>query len=1527
VGRGERPTVEEYARRYPQLAPVLRLTLPALEAVRASGPDGLPNVAPAVGEQEAVGRLGEYRVVREIGRGGMGVVYEAEQVSLGRRVALKVLPFAAALDARQLARFKNEAQAAAHLQHQNIVPVYGVGCERGVHYYAMQLVEGRSLAALIDELRRRAGPADPEATGPFAPAPAAADTAGPLAGAPSTQRSTRAPAYFRSVAQLGVQAAEALEHAHQLGVIHRDVKPANLMVDGRGNLWITDFGLAQVQSDTRLTLTGDLVGTLRYMSPEQALAQRVGVDHRTDVYSLGATLYELLTLEPVFAGRDRQELLRQIALDEPRLPRRLNRAIPADLETIVLRALEKGPAQRYATAQELADDLERWLKDEPIRARPPSLFVRARKWGRRHPSVAWSAVVGLAVALVAAAASIGWAVGDRAARRATVAVQVRDSLNAARALSAENRLAAAREKVAEARAQLGSYRAALGGLAAEVDAAEAELERFQQFQERIERAQEAETAPLLEAALAADGSRGRAATRPPRWLSGRRPAAAVPFLLEALGRYQILERDDWDSTLEGGLLGKGQVEHIRRRAYAVLLWLADDVLDRQAEHRSGRKLSPQAAAGAALAYLGKAESAHPPTLALYSLRWRCHKALGDEAAARADKQRADRAAPTLAVDHYLRGQAAHDAKQLAQGAQAFEAALRVEPTHYWSLMHLGYCLCDLGQGPEDFVGAARVFTGCILKRPEHAHAYYCRGLAYARLRLYHKAVADYSRAIEFDPKHAEAWDNRGTAYFNLGQWDKAVANFSRAIELSPRSDTAHNNLGAALRGKAQLDEAIAAFRQAIRLNKDLPEAHYNLGNALQDKGKLDEAITAFHEAIRLNEAFPEAHNNLGVALKGKGKVDDAIAAFREAIRLNKDYPEAHDNLGSVLQGKGKLDEAIAEHREAIRLNKDSAEAHNNLGNALHDKGKLDEAIAEHREALRLNKDYAEAHNNLGRALKAKGKVDEAIAEYREAIRLNKALHQAHSNLGNALSEQGKYKEAEAACREAIRLEPGSAYAHNNLGSALSKQGKYKEAEAAYREAIRLKYDYPLAHINLGDALRDNGQVDEAIAAYRKAIQLEPGLRRAHVNLGAILCDRKRDYEGAIVAFQEAIRFNKDDPEAHYNLGVALDAKGKVDDAIAAYRQAIRLNKAYAEAHNNLGVALDAKGKVDDAIAAYRQAIASKKGFAKAHVNLGRLLCDRKRDYEGAIVAFKEAIRLNKDDPEAHNNLGVALNAKGKVDDAIAAHRQAIRLNKAYAEAHYGLGNSLRAKGKVDDAIAAFREAIRLKKDYAEAHCNLGFALRLEGRFTESLRAYQTGHALGSRRKAWGYPSAAWVSRAERLVELDARLAKVLKGEVEPANPVERAELGWLCQQPYKRHNAAAARFYAEAFAAEPKLAQDLRAQHRYNAACAAALAGCGQGKDAERLRPVDRLALRRQALTWLRAELGSWTSRVAAGEVGRSQLARTLTYWQKDTYLAGLRDAEALKALPADERQACRKLWADVAYTLVHARQPTPPKK
>ncbi len=367
----------------------------------------------------APGRLGDFEIGREIGRGGMGVVYEAVQLSLGRRVALKVLPFAAMLDPNRLQRFQNEARAAACLHHANIVPIFAVGCDRGVHFYAMQYIEGRNLAVLIHDARRQAR-LPPEDSDP-SPAPdgrptdvhppaVAPDASTHVQAAVPTERPRTPDVSFQTAARLAVQAAEALHHAHEQGVIHRDVKPANVIVDAAGRLWVTDFGLAQVQSDPRLTTTGNLIGTLRYMSPEQASGDQT-VDHRTDIFSLGATLYELLALRPAFGGRDRAKVLRRVVQDEPKPPRRIDPSIPADLETIVGKAMAKSPADRYPTALALADDLRRFLDDKPILAKRPSLLEKAARWSRRRRRLVGAVIGVLLLAVCGLAAStvlISW---------------------------------------------------------------------------------------------------------------------------------------------------------------------------------------------------------------------------------------------------------------------------------------------------------------------------------------------------------------------------------------------------------------------------------------------------------------------------------------------------------------------------------------------------------------------------------------------------------------------------------------------------------------------------------------------------------------------------------------------------------------------------------------------------------------------------------------------------------------------------------------------------------------------------------------------------------------------------------------------------------------------------------------------------------------------------------------------------------------------------------------------------------------
>jgi len=429
---GERPPLREYLNRYPELASDIRELFPAMIAIERVKEHQQEDWHEAASPPSpALQQLGDFRIIREIGKGGMGIVYEAEQVSLGRRVALKVIPKQLLVDVRTKHRFQREAKAAARLHHTNIVPIFGVGEHDGLPYYVMQFIHGAGLDVVIKELARMepGGPlpagsyptslcdasivAQSLATGvyqsaaaldsgaittahvPYSP-PALTTVSSDSSGFTSSVRLTgqgesrssgkaRKLTYWQSVARVGMQVADALEYAHRQGILHRDIKPSNLLLDARGTVWVTDFGLAKSDDQQDLTRSSDVLGTLRYMPPE---AFDGNTDARSDVYSLGLTIYELLCLRPAFDKNQRMHLTKQVTTDEPARMNRLNPHVPRDLVTIVHKAIERDPAHRYRTANELATDLQHFIDDEPIQARrvsPREHFVR---WCRHNPLVA-----------------------------------------------------------------------------------------------------------------------------------------------------------------------------------------------------------------------------------------------------------------------------------------------------------------------------------------------------------------------------------------------------------------------------------------------------------------------------------------------------------------------------------------------------------------------------------------------------------------------------------------------------------------------------------------------------------------------------------------------------------------------------------------------------------------------------------------------------------------------------------------------------------------------------------------------------------------------------------------------------------------------------------------------------------------------------------------------------------------------------------------------------------------------------------
>jgi serine/threonine protein kinase/tetratricopeptide (TPR) repeat protein len=1028
------------------------------------------------------GTLGDFRILREVGRGGMGVVYEAEQLSLHRHVALKVLPFAGTLDPRQLQRFRNEAQAAACLHHTNIVPVYYVGQDRGVHYYAMQFIEGQTLASLIHQLRQaQAAPAaaPPEGTMAYTPPRGPATESAALQATSAT--GSRGRDHFRRVAALGVQAAEALEYAHQMGVIHRDVKPANLLLDGRGNLWVTDFGLAHVQSEASLTLSGDLVGTLRYMSPEQALAKRVVIDHRTDVYSLGVTLYELLTLRPAFAGKDRQELLRQIAFEEPAAPRRVSKAVPAELETIVLKAVEKNPADRYGTARELADDLRRWLEDKPIRARRPGLVQRLAKWSRRHRALTVSAAAVLLLAVVGLAVS--------------TALIARAQGRTAKALAAEaEQRRVAEEREAETRAVLdfveGRVFAAArpegqeGGLGHDVSLRQA-VEAALPFVDKSFADQ-----PLIEARL-------RLTLGKSFWRLGEAKIAAEQFQKARALYAKHLGPDHPDTLMSMNNLANSY-DDLGRDAEA--LRLREETLElRQA------KLGPD----------------HLDTLKSMNNLANSYADLGRHAVAlKLREETLELCKAKLGPDHPLTLDSMHNLANSygAHGRHADALKLNEET--------LALYKAKLGPNHPATFGSMNNLALSYGNHGRHADA----------LTLLEQTLA--LQKAKLPPNHPDtlnSMNNLAVSYGNLGRHGDALQLHQETLALRkaklgpdhPATLGSMNNLAHRYRALGRHDEACKLHQETLALRKaKLRPNHPDTLSSMQalavsygDLGRHDEARKLREELLVACRAkFGPDHpatlnsmNDLALTYADLGRHGEARKLEEEtlALRKAKYNPSRSDTIGSMRNlAKGYHD--LGRYAHAVRLSEQAL--------ALH-KARLG---PDHRNTLVTMLNLANSYYDLGRLTDAFKLREETLALCQAKLGPNDRVTLiSMNNLAWQLATcpDAKLRDPKRAvelAKKVVELTPAEGTYWNTLGACYYRSGDFKAGIEALEKSMKLRaggdsndwFFLAMAHRQLGRQDEARKWYDQAVAWMDRHQPRNAEMRRFRAEAAELLGLRK-----------------------------------------------------------------------------------------------------------------------------------------------------------------------------------------------------------------------------------------------------------------------------------------------------------------------------------------------------------------------------------------------------------------------------------
>jgi tetratricopeptide (TPR) repeat protein/tRNA A-37 threonylcarbamoyl transferase component Bud32 len=974
-----------------------------------------------------------------IGAGGMGQILRATDPVIGREIAIKTLHPKLLSNKSTLRRFQREAQITGRLEHPNIVPVHEARqTPDGTHFFSMKLVGGQSLAELLGDLRVLSDQGN------------------------SAHDGTRLLPEF-------IKVCEAMEFAHSRGVIHRDLKPANIMIGSFGEVLVMDWGLAKsdlshpgetsvelrtidseeergrsdldaIPIDSFQTRDGSIMGTLAYMPPEQAEGKIQEIDQQSDLYSLGAILYELLTLRPPRRGKQDVYILSQILHGELPPPRECNPKafVPRDLEAVVLKAMAQDKADRYVNVSEMKADLQAFLQGRTLEAATYNPLQWMVKWIARNRKMC----IGATGVLLIATGFFGFQRWSLFASNRDRALEWIEEVGDVAVLT-------------EATSVIGSDGRERRDTPEESRRREVAIETYAAAANALDRA--LEVFPGNEA------------------VRKRRREIGIKIGMMALGgRDYLFARQSFRQLRNHGLSEEEVVRWIRKvekvrtgvldwrkdRLVALLARLSEGLKNTDDEEATDFLLEDCVAEARAYRDPQTVEILGEDLKVLTEMARKAREAGGTVTWTQAQRDRAKFICRVL-------GRLGLPACVKPLGEWMLEIASTKESHRDDELVReAGIALCNTrNERAHSYLVKARPrmgFNSTLWKQiervfvrvpepggrsqPETAKAYTNRGLARQAKKDLDGAIQNYSQAIQIDPKWVDAYINRGNARKYKGDLTGAIQDYDQAIALDPKSTTAYLNRGNARKYLGDLDGAIQDYDQAIALDPKYAKAYNNRGNARQAKGDLHGAIEDFNKATEIDPKDPKSYSNRGNARRAKGDLDRAIEDYSKAIELDPKYAEAYGNRGNARRAKGDLAGAIEDYDRSIEISPRSARLYGNRGNARQAKGDLDGAIQDYDQAIEISPGLAPLYLNRGSVWQAKRNLDEAIQDYSRAIRLKPQFALPYAYRGFALQVSGDLPGAIADYEKALEIAPARWSHRERVVGQLAKARKKLTSE-------------------------------------------------------------------------------------------------------------------------------------------------------------------------------------------------------------------------------------------------------------------------------------------------------------------------------------------------------------------------------------------------------------------------------------------------------------------------------------------------